>query len=59
MIIAVTYDNGTVFQHFGHSERFKLYEAEGGKVLSTRILEADGSGALILLDHSLRVSDAG
>ena len=26
MRIAVTYENGMVFQHFGHTEFFKLYE---------------------------------
>ena len=29
MKIAVTYENGNVFQHFGHTEQFKLYQAEG------------------------------
>ena len=28
MKIAVTYDNGQVFQHFGHTEQFKLYDVE-------------------------------
>ena len=32
MKVAVTYENGEVFQHFGHSEAFKLYEVEGGEV---------------------------
>ena len=32
MKIAVTYDNGEVFQHFGHTEQFKVYEVEAGKV---------------------------
>lgn len=44
MKIAVTYENGQVFQHFGHSEQFKLYEAEGGRVISSRILSSQGSG---------------
>ena len=35
MKVAVTYENGEVFQHFGHSEAFKLYEVEGGEVKST------------------------
>ena len=26
MKIAVTYDNGTIFQHFGKTETFKVYE---------------------------------
>ena len=32
MKIAVTYDNGEIFQHFGHTELFKIYEIEGGTV---------------------------
>ncbi len=34
MRIAVTYNNGEVFQHFGHSEYFKVYEVEDGKVVA-------------------------
>ena len=30
MKIAVTYENGQVFQHFGHTEHFKLYDVENG-----------------------------
>ena len=32
MRIAVTYENGDVFQHFGHTETFKVYEVKDGKV---------------------------
>ena len=28
MILAVTYENGEIFQHFGHTEQFKVYEVE-------------------------------
>lgn len=42
--IAVTYENGSVFQHFGHSKQFKLYEVEADKVVNTQILDANGSG---------------
>lgn len=42
--IAITYDNGQVFQHFGHTETFKLYEVEDGKLLSSRLLASSGSG---------------
>ena len=42
--IAVPYDNGEVFQHFGHTERFKLYEVEDGKILSSKLLDSNGSG---------------
>ena len=44
MRIAVTYENGQVFQHFGHTEQFKLYEVEGKQVLSSQVISAQGSG---------------
>ena len=44
MKIAVTYENGNVFQHFGHTAAFKIYEVEGGKVVSAQVLETNGSG---------------
>ena len=44
MRIAVTYENGQVFQHFGHTEEFKFYEIEDGKVISTEIIGSNGSG---------------
>ncbi len=44
MRIAVTYENGEIFQHFGHTEQFKLYDVEEGKVVSEQIVDTDGSG---------------
>ena len=44
MRIAVTYDNGEVFQHFGRTERFKVYDVEDGKVLSSEVVGTNGSG---------------
>ena len=44
MKIAVTYENGEVFQHFGHTETFKLYEVEGGKLVSSELISSNGSG---------------
>lgn len=44
MIIAVSHENGEVFQHFGHSEQFKLYEVENGKVLNSHLLDSSDSG---------------
>ena len=44
MKIAVTYANGQVFQHFGHSEQFKLYEVEHGKVVSEQVVDVQGEG---------------
>lgn len=44
MRIAVTYDNGAVFQHFGHTEQFKLYDVEDGKIVSSEVVDTNGSG---------------
>ena len=44
MRIAVTYENGEVFQHFGHTEQFKLYDIEDGKIVSEQIVPTNGSG---------------
>lgn len=44
MKIAVTYEQGQVFQHFGHTEHFKVYTVEDGKVVSSAILDSNGSG---------------
>lgn len=46
MKIAVTYDkgNGTIWQHFGRTEAFKLYEVQDGEILSSEVLDAEGEG---------------
>ena len=44
MRIAVTYENGEVFQHFGHTEQFKVYEVQDGKIVSSRVIGSDGAG---------------
>ena len=44
MRIAVTYENGQIFQHFGHTEAFKIYDAEDGKIVSSQVVSAMGSG---------------
>ena len=44
MKIAVTYENGNVYGHFGHTAAFKVYEAENGKVLSSQVVDTNGSG---------------
>ena len=44
MRVAVTYENGEIFQHFGHTEQFKIYDIEDGKILSSEIVDAGGSG---------------
>ena len=44
MKIAVTYDNGEVFQHFGRTESFKVYEVEDNKVVSSEVIGSNGTG---------------
>lgn len=44
MKVATTYDNGTVFQHFGHSEHFKVYEVEADKIISSEVIGTNGTG---------------
>ena len=44
MRIAVTYENGEIFQHFGHTGQFKLYDTEDGKIVNTQIVDTNGSG---------------
>ncbi len=44
MKIAVTYENGNVFQHFGHTQEFKVYDVEDNKVVSSEVFGSNGSG---------------
>ena len=44
MKIAVTYDNGSVFQHFGKTEFFKVFDAEDGKIVSSEVISSNGTG---------------
>lgn len=44
MKIAVTYENGQIFQHFGHTEQFKVYEVENGQVADAKVVDTNGSG---------------
>ena len=59
MKIAVTYENGMVFQHFGHTQQFKIYEIADGNVVSFNILDTNGSGhgalAGLLKDNGIDV----
>ncbi len=56
MRIAVTYENGEIFQHFGHSEHFKLYDVQDGVIISEQIVDTNGSGhgALAGFLHALK-----
>ena len=44
MRIAVTYENGQIFQHFGHTEQFKVYDVENNEIVNQQILFTMGSG---------------
>ena len=44
MKIAVPYQDGMIFQHFGHSERFKIYKTVDGQVTEAKILDVCGAG---------------
>ena len=44
MRIAVTYENGEVFQHFGHTEQFKFYDVEGKEIVEEQVADTMGSG---------------
>ncbi|MBP3479218.1 MAG: NifB/NifX family molybdenum-iron cluster-binding protein [Oscillospiraceae bacterium] len=44
MKIAITYEAGEVFQHFGHTAAFKLYDVLDGKIVASQVVETNGSG---------------
>ena len=44
MRVAVTYENGQIFQHFGHTEQFKLYDVENGQIVREQVVDTNGSG---------------
>ena len=57
MRIAVTYEDGEIFQHFGHTAQFKIYDVEDGRILSSQVVDTSGSGhgALAGVLSALRV----
>ena len=59
MKIAVTYDNGNIFQHFGRTESFKVYDVEDNKVISSEVIGSNGVGhgalAGLLADRAVDV----
>ena len=44
MRVAVTYENGSVFQHFGHTEQFKVYDVQDGKIVRSEVVGTNGQG---------------
>ena len=57
MKIAVTYANGQIFQHFGHTEQFKIYEIDGDRIVASEVVDTNGSGhgalAGFLMQHGV------
>lgn len=50
MKIAVTYEKGIIFQHFGHTSQFKIYEVDGDTVKSAAVVDTNGIGHGALAD---------
>ncbi len=44
MRIAVTYEDGNVYQHFGHTSQMKIYDVEDGKVVKEEVVDTAGNG---------------
>ena len=44
MRVAVTYENGEIYGHFGHTEQFKIYDIEDGKIIKSEVIDTNGSG---------------
>ena len=44
MKIAVTYEAGDIFQHFGHSKQLKFYEIKGKEIVNSEIIDIEGTG---------------
>ena len=49
MKVAITYENGEVFQHFGHTEKLKIYEIENEEIISENILDTSAHGHELLV----------
>lgn len=59
MKIAITYDKGLVFQHFGHTQIFKCFEVNNGNIVATYALSSQGKGhgalATLLKENNIDV----
>ena len=57
MKLAVTYDNGEIFQHFGRTSEFKVYDIEDNQVVKAEVISTNGQGhgalAGILQSHNI------
>ena len=44
MKVATTYENGEIFQHFGRTPQFKVYEITDGNIISSEVRDTNGTG---------------
>lgn len=46
--VAVAYEKGEIYQHFGHTEEFKIFDMEEGMIISSEVVDSSptGHGAL-------------
>lgn len=44
MKLAVTYEDGRVFQHFGHTKQFKIYDITDAGVSGSMVVDTHGAG---------------
>jgi len=44
MKVAITHEDGMIFQHFGKSQEFKIYDIENGKVISSEVIPTGDAG---------------
>lgn len=44
MIIAIPYDNNNVFEHFGHTKEFKIYNVIDNNIIDSKIVPTNGKG---------------
>ncbi len=44
MRIAVTHENGQVFQHFGHTAEFKIFDVEDKNIVKSEVVSTNGQG---------------
>ena len=50
MKIAVTFEDEQIFQHFGHTAYFKVYDVEEGRIVGKNVIDTEGSGHGALAD---------
>ena len=59
MKLAIPYENGEIFQHFGHCENFEIFTVEDGKIQSSKVVSSAGQGhgalAVFLAEQDVKV----